>query len=193
LVKVELVERFRVPIVGALFLLLVSAGGVIYVRRPVAQPMEIVEPSPTPVPSPVQLAVYVTGAVVNPGVYYLPEESRVQDALEAAGGPATDADLDRVNLARRVQDEEQIYFPAVGEEDLPATASTGGSQGGTININTASVGELEGLPGIGPKLAQCIVDYRESNGPFATIEEIMEVQGIGQGVFEDIRESISVR
>jgi competence protein ComEA len=192
-VKVEVVERFRVPIVGALFLLLVTAGGMIYVRRPVSQPMEIVEPSPTPVPSPVQLAVYVTGAVVKPGVYYLAEESRVEDALEAAGGPTTDADLDRVNLARRVQDEEQIYFPAVGEEDLPPTASTGGSQGGTININTASVSELEELSGIGPKLAQCIVDYRESNGPFVTIEEIMEVQGIGQGVFEEIKESISVR
>jgi competence protein ComEA len=192
LVKVEVVERFRVPIVGALFLLLVTAGGVIYVRRPAAQPMEIVEPSPTPVPSPVQLAVYVTGAVLNPGVYYLPEESRVEDALEAAGGPTSESDLDRVNLAQRVHDEDQIHFPEVGEETVPSR-STGVLQAGLIDINTASAGELEGLPGIGPKLAQCIVDYRESNGPFATIEEIMEVQGIGQGVFEEIKESITVR
>lgn len=188
----EALERYRMPIVGALFLLLATAGGVLYVRRPVAQPMEIVEPSPTPVPSPVQLAVYVTGAVLNPGVYYLPEESRVQDALEAAGGPTSEADLDRVNLAQRVHDEDQIHFPEVGEETMPSR-STGVLGAGLIDINTASADELEGLPGIGPKLAQCIVDYRESNGPFAAIEEIMEVQGIGQGVFEEIRESITVR
>jgi competence protein ComEA len=188
----EVVERFRVPIVGALCCLLVSAGGVIYLRRPVTQPIEVVEPSPIPVPSPVQVAVYVTGAVQNPGVYRLPGESRVQDALEAAGGPTANADLDRVNLAQRVHDEDQIYFPEVGEESIPAS-STGGSPEGLIDINTASAGELEELPGIGPALAQSIIDHRESHGPFGSIEEIMDVQGIGQGVFDDIRELITVR
>jgi competence protein ComEA len=188
----EAVERFRLPIVGVLCCLLLSAGVVIYLRRPVNQPIEIVEPSPSPVPSPVQVAVYVTGAVQNPGVYYLPGESRVQDALEAAGGPTADADLDRVNLAQRVHDEDQIYFPEVGEESLPAS-STGGSTDGLIDINTASADELEQLPGIGPALAQSIIDYRESQGPFGSIEEIMDVQGIGQAVFDDIRELIAVR
>jgi competence protein ComEA len=191
LVRLDVVERFRVPIVGVLCCLLVAAGGVIYLRRPVAQPIEIVEPPPDPVPSPVQVAVYVTGAVLNPGVYYLPGESRVQDALEAAGGPTADADLDRVNLAQRVHDEDQIYFPEVGEEMVPAS-STGGSTDGRTNINTASAAELEDLPGIGPALAQSIIDYRDSHGPFDSIEEIMDVQGIGQGVFEDIRELIAV-
>jgi competence protein ComEA len=186
------IERWRVPIVGALCCLLVSAGMVIYVRRPVAQPIEIVEPSPAPTASPVQIAVYVTGAVQNPGVYYLPGESRVQDALEAAGGPTADADLDRVNLAQRVHDEDQVYFPEVGEEGVPAS-STGGSTEGLIDINTASAGELEELPGIGPTLAESIIDYRESHGPFGSIEEIMDVRGIGQGVFDDIRDLITVR
>jgi competence protein ComEA len=185
-------ERYRAAIVGALSLLLVTAGLLIYLRRPTPQPVEIVEPSPTPIPSPVLVAIYVTGAVQAPGVYYLPEESRVQDALEAAGGPTTAADLDRVNLARRVRDEDQVYFPEVGEESLPST-STGGSTAGLININSETAGELEKLPGIGPALAQSIVDHREDHGPFADIDEIMDVRGIGQGVFEDIRELIAVR
>jgi competence protein ComEA len=186
------VERYRVPIVGVLSVLLVTAGAVIYVRRPASQPIEIVEPSLTPGPSSVQLAVYVTGAVLNPGVYYLPEESRVQDVLEAAGGPTVDADLDRVNLAQRVHDEDQIYVPEVGEEDLPSRGG-GLSQTLLVNINTASAPELETLPGIGPVLAQSIVDYRQAHGPFGTVEEIMDVRGIGPGVFEDIRELITVR
>jgi competence protein ComEA len=186
-----ILERYRVPIVGVLSALLVTAGAVIYVRRPVAQPIEILEPSPSSVVSQEE-AVYVTGAVAKPGVYYLPQESRVQDALEAAGGPTVNADLDRVNLAQRVHDEDQIYVPEIGEENLPATSS-GGSGEGLLDINTASAAELESLPGIGPVLAQSIVDYREAHGPFGTVEEIMEVQGIGQAVFEEIRELITVR
>jgi competence protein ComEA len=185
-------ERYRVPIVGVLSALFVTAGAVIYVRRPVAQPIEILEPSPSSMVSQAEVAVYVTGAVAKPGVYYLPQESRVQDALEAAGGPTVNADLDRVNLAQRVHDEDQIYVPEIGEENLPTTTS-GGSGEGLININTASAAELESLPGIGPVLAQSIVDYRETHGPFGTVEEITEVQGIGQAVFEGIRELITVR
>lgn len=186
-----ILERYRVPIVGVLSALLVTAGAVIYVRRPASQPIEIEEPSLTPLPDSVEVGVYVTGAVQNPGVYFLPEESRVQDALDAAGGPASSADLDRVNLAQRVYDEDQIYVPEIGEENIPSTR-IGGSDEGLININTASAAELESLPGIGPVLAQSVVDYREAHGLFGSVEEIMEVQGIGQGVFEDIKELITV-
>ena len=185
-------ERYRVPIVGGLCSLLVVAGGIIYVRRPTPQPIEIVAPSPTAIPTPVQMAVYVTGAVLNPGVYYLPGESRVQDALEAAGGPTADADLDRVNLALRVHDEDQIHFPEIGEENLPSTRF-GGAGETLIDINRASVQELETLPGIGPTLAQSIIEHRETHGPFASIEDIMEVQCIGEGVLGEIRELIVVR
>ncbi len=185
-------ERYRVPIVGVLSAVLVTAGTVVYVRRPASQPIEILELSPSPIASSVELAVYVTGAVENPGVYYLPEGSRVQDALRAAGGPTVHADLDRVNLAQRVHDEDQIYFPEVGEENLPLT-STSGSGEGLININTASAAELDRLPGIGPALAGSIIDYRETHGPFAAIEEITNVRGIGQVVFDEIKELISVR
>ncbi len=102
------------------------------------------------------------------------------------------ADLDRVNLAQRLHDEDQIYFPEIGEESVPSTRM--GSLGeGLIDINSASAAELENLPGIGPALAQSIVDYREAHGSFDTVEEIMDVEGIGQGIFADIRELITVR
>ena len=135
------------------------------------------------------------GAVMNPGVYFLPQGSRVEDALEAAGGPTEEADLVRVNLAKRVYDEEQIYVPRLGEENppLPPPSGSPGSQaGGKININTATAAELDNLPGIGPVLSQRIVDYRKANGPFAAIEDIKNVQGIGEVTFEEIRESIFV-
>ena len=187
----EAPERYRAHIIGVLCVLLVTAGGIIYVRRPSPQAIEIIEPSPTSVPTPVQLAVYVTGAVVDPGVYHLPEGSRVEEALDAAGGATAEADLTRVNLARVVHDEDQIYVPAIGEENPPLPSGTS-SEGGLININTAKAAELETLPGIGPTLAQCIVDHREAHGPFDAIEEIMDVRGIGEGVFEQIRALITV-
>lgn len=186
----EALERYRVHIIAVLFVLLLMAGVVIYVRRPTPQLIEIIEPSPTSVPTPVQLAVYVTGAVVSPGVYYLPEGSRMEQALQAAGGAAADADLNRVNLAQKLRDEQQVYVPKMGEENPPVPSSSAG--GGLININSASAAELETLPGIGPTLAQCIVDHREANGPFAAIEDIMDVRGIGEGVFEGIRDLVTV-
>ena len=188
----DVLEKYRVHVVAALFLLLLVAAGIIFLRRPVPEPIEIVEPPPSPEPTPAQVAVYVTGAVANPGVYYLPEDSRVEEALQAAGGPTTEADLNRVNLAQRVHDEEQIYVPEVGEEN-PPVPSDSTSEGGLININTASAGELETLPGIGPTLSQCIIDHREAHGPFATVEGIMDVRGIGEGLFNDIEDLITVR
>ena len=185
----ELLERHRVRIIGALFLLLLLAGGVICLRRPTPQPIEIIEPLPSPIPTPAQLAVYVTGAVRNPGVYYLPDGSRVEEALQAAGGPTAEADLNRVNLAQRVHDEEQIYVPEVGEENLPVPPASP-SEGGPININTASPTELETLPGIGPSLAQSIVDYREAQGPFAAVEDIQNVSGVGPATFVGFRDLI---
>jgi competence protein ComEA len=187
----EVVERYRVHIIGALASLLILAGAVIYLRYPTPQALEIIEPSPSPIPTPAQVAVYVTGAVLSPGVYHLPEGSRIEEALQAAGGATVEADLNRVNLARRVHDEEHIYVPKVGEES-PPVASGSSSEGGPININTASTAELETLPGIGPTLAQRIVDYREAHGPFAAIEDIIKVRGIGEGLFNEIRDLITV-
>ncbi|TEU14080.1 MAG: hypothetical protein E3J21_16915, partial [Anaerolineales bacterium] len=144
--------------------------------------------------------VYVSGAVAHPDVYELPYDSIVKDAIEAAGGPTGEADLNRINLARRVHDEEQIYMPRKGEESPPVSPPSGpslpslSSQGGDkVNINTATAEELGTLPGIGPTKAQSIIDYRTTNGPFQSIEDIKDVRGIGDATFEKLKDKITVQ
>jgi competence protein ComEA len=129
-------------------------------------------------------------------VYTLPASARVADALAAAGGATPEADLVRLNLARRLHDEEQIHVPRKGEPTFtPPTVASFSSNGGStgkVNINTASVVELDALPGIGPGYAQRIVDYREQHGPFRTIEDLQKVPGIGPATFARIRDRITV-
>lgn len=129
--------------------------------------------------------VHVSGAVEAPGVYELPLGSRARDAIEMAGGASEDADLNRINLARVLQDGQQIHVPIVGDDSGEAVQFP-------ININIASVEQLSQLPGIGEVTAQAIIDYRESQGPFQRIEDIQNVSGIGPNTYENIRELISV-
>ncbi len=146
----------------------------------------------------VKVAVHIGGAVRNPGLYYLDPSSRVADAIQSAGGPTADADLDAINLASRVTDGLKIVVPSrVNKENSMVAADSGQSSGtsvsgGKININTASARELEELPGIGEVLAERIVSFRETNGPFKSIEEIKQVSGIGEKKFESIRDLIVV-
>ncbi len=154
---------------------------------------------------------HICGEVYNPGVYTLPSGSRVQDFLEAAGGSLQDADMNKINLARVVEDGEQIRVPSVNEiltpDSTPGPAgSTGntspGSTGdtssgsqtgdGKININTATIGELDNLPGIGPVIAQRVVEYRQEKGNFKKIEDIKNVKGIGEKIFENIKDLIVI-
>lgn len=152
-----------------------------------------------------ELAVHVTGAVNRPGVYYFKEGTRVITAVEKAG-PLPDADLNSLNLAQPLVDGSKIYVPRQGES-LQASGSSSGvvqggnsftgaassSQGGKVNINTATVKELDdALPGIGPTLAQRIVDYREQHGPFRSPEDIKNVSGIGERRFEQIKDLITI-
>jgi len=125
--------------------------------------------------------------------------SIVQDALDAAGGPTDEADLDAVNLAVELQDQQKVHLPSQGEASAPAVLSGGvsssaedGKAGGLVNINTASAAELETLPRVGPERAREIINYRETNGPFQTIEEIQNVTGIGPSTFEGLRDLITV-
>ena len=170
-------------------------------------------PSPTPsaaaAPSPAQLVVHVVGAVATPGVVTLPAGARVQDALDAAGGALPEADLATVNLARPVQDGEQIPVPTPGQVLTPAappaavpaapaapgpggSAGAGAGAGGQVNINTASQAELETLPGVGPVLAERIVTWRTENGAFLSVDDLQEVQGIGDKVLANLRPHVTV-
>jgi len=133
-----------------------------------------------------QVVVHVTGAVRQPGLVRLPAGSRVDDAIEAAGGARSAKALGTVNLARVLVDGEQIVVGAVPGE------SSGGSAESGINLNQASASQLEDLPGVGPVLAQRIVDWRTANGPFRSVEELGEVSGIGDAVLAQIRASARV-
>jgi len=197
-------ERYRGYIVIVLLSLVFLGGMFFYLRRPQPEPVTILPPEPTatslPTPTPRPLRVYVSGAVAHPDVYELPYDSIVKDAIEAAGGPTGEADLNRVNLARRVHDEEQIYVPQKGEESLPVSPpsspslpSPSSQGGGKVNINTATAEELDTLPGVGPSIAQRIIDYRTANGPFRSIEDIKNVKGIGDATFEKLKDKITVQ
>ena len=197
-------ERYRGYILIVLLNLIVLGGMFFFLRRPQPEPIFILTPEPTatplPTPTPRPLCVYVSGAVAHPDVYELPYDSIVRDAIEAAGGPTGEADLNRINLARRVHDEEQIYVPQKGEESppisppsspsLPSLSSQGG---GKVNINTATAQELDALPGVGPSIAQRIIEYRTTNGPFQSIEDIKNVGGIGDVTFEKLKDKITVQ
>lgn len=138
------------------------------------------------------LYVYVCGAVNHPGVVVLEQGSRVEDALEAAGGFSETADRNYVNLAARVADGEQLYFPTEEEALVPEGQNrTAGS--GLVNINTADAALLCTLPGIGESRAQDIIAYREENGGFQTEEDIMKVSGIKTGAYNKIRDKITVK
>ncbi len=198
--------------------LLIGAGYALANRRGAAAPaptgVEIVPPPatatpppPLPTATPGPMRVYVSGAVAHPAVYALPPGSIIDDAVRAAGGFTAAADPVAINLAAPVAEGMQIYVPTQAEgaptpPPVSAPAATiaveGGSRlgsvttAGLININQATVTELEMLPGIGPTMAANIVAYREANGPFAAIEAIMDVPGIGEGRFEEMKALITV-
>lgn len=144
------------------------------------------------------VTVHIAGAVASPGVISLAEGARVQDAVDAAGGFVDDAAIDAVNLARVVQDGEQVVIPT--HEQIEAGAVVQGQIGSSaaegapavVNINSASIEELDTLPGVGEATAQAIVDEREQNGPFASIEDIQRVSGIGEKKFENLKDLICV-
>lgn len=149
-------------------------------------------PSPTKTPEPI--LVQVGGAVQTAGVYTLASDTRLKDLITAAGGLSSGADQDRINLTLKLQDGSYYYLPIPGE-DIPATAANApgylastGDDGFTypLNLNTATQEELESLPGIGPSKAADILAFREENGPFATLEDLANVTGIGEATIENL-------
>jgi len=177
---------FRLPPAGSVKVVLPS---------PTTTPFPTFTPAPTPTPGPI--LVYVCGEVNQPDVYELPADSIVKDAIEAAGGETILADLDQINLAEKLRDEAQVIVPAQGEIpsrssviQLPTRSeSLNLNDSGVVNINTASLEQLDTLPGIGPVLAQRIVDYR----PYRHVDDILEVPGIGDATYAELKELIVVQ
>lgn len=175
---------------------------------PAAGPLAVPEPGPSSSGSPPPAAaiyVHVAGRVRHPGVYAFRQGDRVIDAIRRAGGARAHADLRSINLAALLTDGEQIVvarrtpgaqLPAAsGTSSGGGSGSTGGGPGGSgqlINLNTATLDELETLPGIGPVLGQRIVDYRDQRGPFGVIEDLMNVSGIGDKRFADLKPYVTV-
>jgi len=191
-------DEHRTLVFALVGLLIAGAAWRFVFRYQPPEPIAILPPEPTapppPTATPGPIHVYVSGAVHQPAVYELPPNSLAQDAVLAAGGQTDEADLSRINLAQALHEGDQVHVPIVGEVAITGSdnAAATATPSGPINLNTATLDELEWLPGIGPSLAQRIVDYWDSHGPFTSIEQVMNVSGIGSGKFDGIRDLIVV-
>jgi competence protein ComEA len=183
-----MLERFKTPIFAAILIAIVAGIIVLLSYRPAPTVITIIPPGPTSTARP--LKVYVTGSVKNASsTYDLPSGSRVEDAIRAAGGANDDADMSSINLAQALYDGQKIDVPAkvvqnAGDSTVPDTAAIKAaptaSPDGPIHINVATLDELQRLPGVGPALAQKIVDYRTEHGPFTSMADLDNVSGIGE-------------
>jgi competence protein ComEA len=182
------------------------AGMLMFISRAPSGDPIVLQPAPTKEP----IAVHIIGAVPRPGLYEFAEGARIQDAINAAGGLLASASVDAINLAALLEDGQQLSIPyKSGEEPsitsggddnnslvLPGATEQPQTSGGDterININTASLDEFDSLPGIGPTIAQRIIDYRDENGPFQTIEDLMNVSGIGPSTFDNIKDLVTTQ
>lgn len=189
-------------------LVAVGVVGALWVLRPPAAPPEASlpfasttaasAPTSSTASAPATLVVHVAGAVAVPGVHELPAGARVVDAIEAAGGLTPAADAARINLAAPVADGERIYVLAMGEE-APPVAVGGAPSGGTdpsvtgpVNLNTADAAALDTLPGVGPATAAAILEHRDKVGGFTSVEELLDVPGIGEAKLEALRDLVTV-
>jgi len=173
----RLLERYRKPVAVALVLLIAGGGAVLAWRLyavPGSSEIAILPPSR-------DMAVYVEGEVVSPGVYMLTDGDLVADAIEAAGGFTPDADRGSLNLAAPLRDGAQVHAYRVG--DMPQK----------VDLNTAEAWLLEALPGIGEVLARRIIDHRAENGPFLEIEDLARVDGISPALSDKLRDKVTVR
>lgn len=134
------------------------------------------------------IMVHITGAVNKPGVVSLNQDARLIEAIEMVGGLTESADVDSLNLARKLQDEEKIHIPVIGE----VSETTSAGENTKVNINTASLEELKSLPGVGDVIAKGIIDYREKNGGFTKLDELKNVTRIGDKIYDGLSESITI-
>ena len=204
-------EQVGLAVVGVL----VVVAAVFWYTRSLPSPVQVVaaggtsapgtgqvaaRPGPSPSTSPAVIVGDVAGLVRSPGVYQFHQGDRVIDAITRAGGARPGADLTSLNLAALLTDAEQIIVGKAGQGGV-ATGTSGassgagggsGSPGALVNINTATLDQLETLPGIGPALGQRIIDYREQHGPFHTVNDLLDVSGIGDQRLADLRSMVTV-
>ncbi len=189
---------------------MLGVAGMVLRRQVQPAPIQIIPPDPTATPSPTAtpgpIQVYVNGAVLNSDLYELPPDSIVEAAIEMAGGFSEEANTAVVNLAQPLADGVQVFVPFVEEDQTLPNAGinepdifvesrigSGIDLNGQININTADMTLLDTLPGIGPSTAQKIIDYRDANGPFSSPEELMNVSGIGEAKYNQVKDAITVQ
>ncbi len=206
------ITRTQKSIFAVVLLVVVIISGTIYIRQEKAteislgEAIEIKEAAPTPIAEQIQvepkeISVYICGNVKSPGVIKVKEGTRLDEAIVMVGGASGDADLNAVNLAYRMADEDMIYIPKKGEKLQVTSKAIPGvntvksitvSKPGKVNINTASESELDTLSGVGPATAKAIIQYRNQKGPFKSIADIKNVKGIGDNKFNDFKDSITV-
>ncbi len=180
---------------GLIVVLALAATVLLGILQGTARPDALQSAPPPPTAAPV--FAHVEGAVAQPGLYRLPGGARVVDAIAAAGGLTEHADRDALNLARPVKDGEQLHVPIAGESpvhDAGAPPQTAGDPSGAepVNLNTASAADLEALPRIGPAIAGQIVAWREANGSFTSVEDLLAVPGIGEKLLAGLRDLVTV-
>lgn len=189
----------KAAVIGGILLILVGVGGLFSKKEESVEETTVVETTmlaeKTEVSTTQETVIFVDikGAVKNPGVYQMKVGDRVKDALDAAGGLTEESDSQKVNLAKRLEDQMVIVVPKVGEEaeEIPAGETRNeATKEGKVNINTATVEELKTLKGVGEKKAEAIIEYRKKNGSFQTKEDLMKVRGIGKKLFESFEERI---
>ncbi len=189
----------KAAVIGGILLILVGVGGLFSKKEVSMEETEVVvttmlaEKTEVSTTQETVIFVDIKGEVRNPGVYQMKVGDRVKDALEAAGGLTAEADSQKVNLAKRLEDQMVIVVPKVGEEaeEIPAGETRKeATKEGKVNINTATVEELKTLKGVGEKKAEAIIEYRKKNGSFQTKEDLMKVRGIGKKLFESFEERI---
>jgi competence protein ComEA len=188
--QLERQSRLRIALGAAVVLVLVGLGcAVLFSALAPTGSSTVVEPTSVTTVAPAGIFVHVLGEVATPGLYELAEGDRAVDAIAAAGGFTPKADQAQLNLARFVTDGEQIIVPRVGETPQ---APGGASVPGKVNLNTADAATLETLPRIGPAMAERILTWRETNGRFSAVEDLMSVSGVGDKTFEALKSLVTV-